>query len=414
MDFLVISQVFWPDTASTAQHLFDLSEELIQEGHKVTVYCSRYAYENNKIRFPAKENYRNIQIHRINNTSFGKKQTVGRLIDFASFNFLLFFKLLRLRKKEFDTIIGMTSPPLVSFFGLFWARRKKIKFIYWVMDLQPELAIASGMMKKGSLPARIVESIGNYIIRNADTIIVLDKYMRDYLVKRGGAPENIHIVPVWPVMDVPYNGTRGENPFRRENVFGDRLVVMYSGNHSQIHPLDTLLHAILKLRDDPDFVFVFIGDGVRKKSVTHFVHQHKLSNVIQLPYQPRNNIHNSLGSSDLQVVIMGEKQVGFTHPNKIYGAMFIGKPILYIGPDPSHVTEILHEIEGNILVSHYHVEELVKKLLVFKSIGQNQWGHIGYQNRIQVENHFSPKKLKSEMVNILTSKLIFRSAIYES
>ena len=282
------------------------------------------------------------------------------------------------------------------------------------MDLQPELAIASGMMKEGSFFARIGVSIGNYIIRNADTIIVLDKYMRDYLVKRGSEKEKIHIVPVWPVMDKPYYGTRGENPFRIENEFGERLVVMYSGNHSHIHPLDTLLHAILKLKDDPDFVFVFIGEGVRKKGVTHFVNLHKLSNVIQLPFQPRNNIHNSLGSSDLQVVIMGEKQVGFTHPNKIYGAMFIGKPILYIGPDPSHVTEILHEIEGNILVSHYQVEGLVKKLLVFKSIGQNQWGHIGNQNRIIVENHFNPKKLKSEMVAIMTSKLLFRSAVYES
>src|SRR5664279_4739188 len=171
MDFLIISQVFWPDTASTAQHVFDLSEQLIQEGHTVTVYCSRHAYESNKIRFPAKENYRGIQINRINNSRFGKKSTTGRLIDFASFNFLLLLKLMGLKKKEFDAMIGMTSPPLISFFGLYWAKRKKIKFIYWVMDLQPELAIASGLMRKGSYLARITESIGNYIIRHADTVI---------------------------------------------------------------------------------------------------------------------------------------------------------------------------------------------------------------------------------------------------
>jgi glycosyltransferase involved in cell wall biosynthesis len=228
--------------------------------------------------------------------------------------------------------------------------------------------------------------------------------MYEYLKKRGRVKGNLHIVPVWPVVEKPYCGIRNENPFRIENEFGDRLVVMYSGNHSHIHPLDTLLQAILKLRDDPDFVFVFVGEGVRKKDVANFVKKYNLSNVVQLPYQPRHNIHNSLGSSDLQVVIMGEKQVGYTHPNKIYGAMFIGKPVLYIGPAPSHVTEILQEIEGNILLHHDQIEELVEKLLMFKSFGPDRLVDIGNQNRIIAENYFNPRKLKSAMVDILTSR----------
>src|SRR6185369_1996808 len=289
--------------------------------------------------------------------------TLGRLIDFASFNFLLFFKLIGLRRKSFDAMIGMTSPPLVSFLGVFVARKKKMKFIYWVMDLQPELAIASGMIRANSFLARILNRIGNYIIRNADTIIALDKYMRDYLLKRGADKDHIHIVPVWPVFEKTYEGIREQNPFRLQNKFGDRLVIMYSGNHSYIHPLDTLLNAILELKDDEDFLFVFIGEGVRKKDVIKFSDLHKLKNVLQLPYQPRNNIHQSLGSSDLQVVIMGDNLVGYTHPNKIYGAMFLGKPVLYIGPNPSHVTEILNSLDGNIVVSHNQVDELVQKLL---------------------------------------------------
>ena len=403
MDFLVISQVFWPDTASTAQHLYDLAEELTREGHRVTVYCSRYAYENNQIKFPVREDHRNIQIHRIRNTGFGKKHTLGRLIDFASFNFLLFFKLIGLRRKSFDAMIGMTSPPLVSFLGVFVARRKKMKFIYWVMDLQPELAIASGMIRANSFLARILNRIGNYIIRNANTIIALDKYMRDYLLKRGADKDHVHIVPVWPVFKKTYEGIREQNPFRLQNKFGDRLVIMYSGNHSYIHPLDTLLNAILKLKDDNDFLFVFIGEGVRKKDVIKFTELHKLKNVLQLPYQPRNNIHQSLGSSDLQVVIMGDNLVGYTHPNKIYGAMFLGKPVLYIGPHPSHVTEILNALEGNIVVSHNQVDELVQKLLSFKRGKGEIIQKTGEQNQLLAYHDFDPKNLKARMIDILTA-----------
>ena len=298
-------------------------------------------------------------------------------------------------------MIGMTSPPLISYFGLYWARRKQIKFFYWVMDLQPELAIASGMIRKGSLVARVTENIGNYIIRNSDSVIVLDKYMQEYLLKRGRQKGNLYKLPVWPVIEKPYSGTRNENPFRVEHQFGERIVVMYSGNHSRIHPLDTLLQAILKLKDDHDFVFVFIGEGVRKKDVKDFAAKHSLKNIVQLPYQPRHNIHNSLGSSDLQVVIMGENQVGYTHPNKIYGAMFIGKPILYIGPSPSHISEILQDIEGNIMVHHDQVEVLVEKLSLLKSFGLNRLEYIGNQNRVIAENQFDPRKLKSAMAHIL-------------
>jgi colanic acid biosynthesis glycosyl transferase WcaI len=403
MKLLVISQVFWPDTASTAQHLFDLAEELTEEGHDVTVYCSRYAYENNNIKFPLSENHLGIQIRRIHNTGFGKKYLVGRLIDFASFNFLLFFRLLILKKKSYDSVIGMTSPPLVSLLGVYLARRKKMKFIYWVMDLQPELAIASGLVKKNSFLARLLERIGNYIIRNADAIIVLDKYMRDYILKRGGNKEHIYIVPIWPAMEEKYEGSRMENPFRIENQFEERLVVMYSGNHSYVHPLDTLLNAILRLQSDPHFLFVFVGGGVRKKDVTAFVEEHELKNIIQLPYQPRENIHLSLGSSDVQVVIMGEEQVGFTHPNKIYGAMYLGKPVLYIGPDNSHITDILRESEGNIMVKHGQSSELVMKLLSFRLNDEDLNTHIGIQNRRKMETEFHPKKLKARMVQIITS-----------
>jgi colanic acid biosynthesis glycosyl transferase WcaI len=403
MKFLVISQVFWPDTASTAQHLFDLAEELTEEGHAVTVYCSRYAYENNKIKFPLSENHKQIQIRRINNTGFGKKYTIGRLIDFASFNILLFFRLLLLKRKSYDTVIGMTSPPLVSLLGVYLAKRKKMKFIYWVMDLQPELAIASGLVKKDSLLAKLLERVGNYIIKNADAIIVLDKYMRDYVLKRGGIKEHIYIIPIWPVMDEQYEGDRLQNPFRIENQFKERLVIMYSGNHSYVHPLDTLLDAIRRLQSDPYFLFVFVGGGVRKKDVTAFAEEHELKNIIQLPYQPRNKIHISLGSSDIQVVIMGETQVGFTHPNKIYGAMYLGKPILYIGPDKSHITDILEESEGNILVKHGQSNELVMKLLSFKLNEEDVKAQIGKRNRRKMEAEFHPKKLKHDIVQIIIS-----------
>jgi hypothetical protein len=59
-----------------------------------------------------------------------------------------------------------------------------------------------------------------------------------------------------------------------------------------------------------------------------------------LPYQPLRELSSSLSAADLHVVVMGEKFVGIVHPCKVYNIMSVGAPVLYIGPEPSHITDI--------------------------------------------------------------------------
>ena len=55
MKIVCISQVYWPDTASVAQHLVDLLQALSDHGHDVTVITSRHNYEHPEIIYPAVE-----------------------------------------------------------------------------------------------------------------------------------------------------------------------------------------------------------------------------------------------------------------------------------------------------------------------------------------------------------------------
>jgi len=401
MKILVISQVFYPDNVSVAQHLSDLCFSLVKRGHEVEVITSQYPYEIKDTKYPSLESVNKVTIKRIWSTGFGKKNIVSRLFDFFSFNLSILNSLISIKKRSYDIIIGLTAPPLLSYFGAHIAKIKSIKFCYWIMDMQPELAIQSGFIKEHSLLARILVRLGNSILNNSDKIIVLDRFMKDNLVKKHGIDDNIiAIVPVWPVIDNNYRGSRLENPFRIEYGFGDKIVIMYSGNHSFVHPLETLLNLAYELKEDTRFLFVFIGGGVRKKDVTEFKKKYNLNNIIQLQYQPREKIHFSLGSSDIQVVILGEGLVGFTHPNKIYGALFIGKPIIYIGPNQSHVTEILSRLNGNIIVSHGESEELKIKLLNlcddFEKIED-----IGKNNQDMAFKRFDPELLINEMCTLI-------------
>lgn len=401
MKIVLITQVFYPDTVSVSQHLWDLAEHLQKKGHQVSVFTSKFSYEEKNIVYSDFEIVNGVKIYRISQSKFGKGSPFFRIIDFFTFSFNIGLKLLFVKKNKYDIIVGTTVPPLLSFLGVLISKFNKIPFYYWVMDLQPELSIASQLIKKDSLAAKFFTFIGNYSIRKSKKIISLDKFMTEYLVGRGAEKANVFTIPVWPVIDKIYEGKREENPFRKENNFGNKIVVMYSGNHAYVHPLDTLLNVAKLLENDNRFLFVFVGGGVRKKDVSDFKFKNKLENIAQLPFQPRENIHNSLGASDVQVVIMGENQVGFTHPNKIYGAMFVGKPILYIGPIESHVTEIISDLKGNILAEHSDENAVINGLLAFANLNDTQKEEIGLNNLKFVNDNFSPTILKNKMLEAI-------------
>ena len=403
LKILAISQVYYPDTASVSQHLTDLLENLSNKGHDVTVFSSKRDYENSKINYPKYELINNVKTHRITNTSFGKKNKISRLIDFLTFNVLIFFKLLFIKKNKYNIIIGMTSPPLLSYIGLKLAIFKKIKFVYWTMDLQPELSIVANYIKDGSKAAQLLQKRGDYIFKFSDKIITLDSFMEKHIINRIGKVKKIDIIPVWPVLNQLYEGERLNNPFRTQNNFKDKIVIMYSGNHSVMHPLTTLLDAAVILRDDPRYLFVHIGGGVKLKEVIEYKEKYKLKNILTLPYQPRENIHISLGSADIQVVSLGEGCIGYTHPNKIYGSMFIGKPILYIGPKDSHISEILDNCPGNISVNHGEENLLVKLLDSFAKKSDQDKYLIGHNNKVFANNFFSPKVLIDKMIKSIES-----------
>jgi len=397
MKILAISQVYWPDTASVSQHLTDILENLASRGHNVSVISSQRDYENPSIKYADKEIHNSIRIFRISSTGFGKKNKLSRIIDFISFNIALVIKLIYYPSKNLDAIIGLTAPPMVSYIGAKYAKLKAVKFIYWTMDLQPELSIVAGYMKKGGKVANALEIMGDYIFNNSDLIITLDTYMKSHISNRVHIKSNIEIVPVWPVMKEVYDGRREENPFRIDHRFKDKIVVMYSGNHSVMHPITTLLVTAASLIKDKRFLFVHIGGGVRLIEVKDFKASHNLDNIIILPYQPRELIHLSLGAADIQVVCLGDGSVGYTHPNKIYGAMFIGKPILYIGPKESHVTDCINQIEGNISVKHGKAAALTEKLIEFANKSEIERCIIGRNNRNYAENTFSPDVLINKM-----------------
>ncbi len=363
MKILLLNQTFYPDVASTAQHLAELALGLTGRGHEVTVVTSRRAYDNPDKYFSKHETWRGIRIIRIGSTGFGKGAKWKRAADFASFLLLCSLRIISLPRH--DVVLALTSPPLISFLGAWVAKLRGSRFFYWVMDFNPDEAIAAGWLSAGSPAARLLDAMSRFSLRRAQKIIALDRFMRDRIVAKGIPAGKISVLPPWSHDDEVRFDDAGRKRFRQAHGLDGKFVVMYSGNHSPCHPLDTLLQAAGHFAGDESVVFCFVGGGSEFKKVKAWAGQGNGVNVVCLPYQPLDQLAGSLSAADLQVVVMGNAFVGLVHPCKIYNILSIGAPTLYLGPQPSHVSEIVETTPGAppfFQARHGEVDRLVKEI----------------------------------------------------
>ncbi len=363
MRILLVNQCFYPDVVSTAQHLTDLALELKRRGHEVTVIASSSGYDDPGKRFARREIWNGIMVHRTAGTRFGKGAPWRRVLDFGSFIILCALRLIVTRRV--DLVIAMTSPPLIYFFVAVIARIKRWGFVLWIMDLNPDEAVAAGWLREGSAVAKALAAMLVHSLKCAEKIIVLDRFMRQRILDKGIAAEKLCVIPPWSHEEVQRDPS-GRERFRAIHRISDKYVVMYSGNHSPCHPLNTLLEAARRVSDDERIAFCFAGGGSELKKVESFVTHHGLRNVLILPYQPRAELSASLSAADLHVVVMGDAFAGIIHPCKIYNVLSVCAPVLYIGPRESHITDIFSEVPGGYstyTADHDDVEAVVRCLL---------------------------------------------------
>ena len=363
-NFLVITQVFSPDPAAVGQYFDEAAQAIAGTGAKITVLTANRGYDNPDEQFAAKEDRDGIRIRRLPFSSFGKASIPLRI--FAQLSFLIQCILRGLFTPKLTDLLVSTSPPMAAItaviIGFF---RPKLKVHYWVMDINPDQAVILGAFPSKHPLVLALDWLNRRMLKRADNVIALDRFMAERMEAKLTRPETelrrpITIIPPWPMDDYLETVPHSENQFRKAQGWENKFVVMYSGNHSLVHPLDTILDAAETLKDDPRFVFAFIGGGKGKEIVDARVAQLNVercslneesaatnnqqpttNNLISLPYQPLDQIRFSLSAADLHIVSLGNDMSGIVHPCKIYGALSIGRPVLTLGPKESYLSDII-------------------------------------------------------------------------
>lgn len=354
---LVISQVYVPDAASVGQHMHDAAKALASRGYRVRVLTSARGYEDPTQKYAKREMMDGVSIVRLPLSSFGKSSIAVRLIGGVIFTLQCIFRGLFLRNLKH--VLVSTSPPMCSLAAVAIRLLRKVHITYWVMDLNPDQMIELGKLKEDALSARIFNTFNRWILRTADEVVALDRFMVERLLKKLDVKEKITVLPPWPHAEHLAPVEHRENPFRKEHGLDGKFVLMYSGNHGYSTPVNTVLDAAVKMQDRENLQFMFIGGGVGKRDVEQTISQYHPKNLVSLPYQPFDRVRYSLSAADVHLVSVGNDVVGVVHPCKVYGAMALGRPILLLGPKCCHVSDIIEEEHVGWHIQHGDVEGAV-------------------------------------------------------
>ncbi len=403
MHILLIHQAFTAldEPGGTRHH--ELARQLAARGHHVTVITSPVSYLTGKSHGKQRITEEKIKpqgavqgevtILRTYVFPALHRSFIHRMVNFFSFMFSSFIA--GLRVKDIDLVWG-TSPPIFQGVTAWMiARLKHAPLLFEVRDLWPAFAVGVGVLRNPQL-IKASEWLEKFLYRHADRVVVNSPGFIAHVKRRGA--RRIDCVPNGAdtsMFDPQLDGYA----FRREHNLEGKFLVVYAGAHGMSNDLEVVLHAADALREQPNLMFVFVGDGKEKPALVQKAEDMGLRNVCFVPSIPKSEMPQVLAAANACIAILKPIPLYATvYPNKVFDYMAAGRPvILAIG---GVIREVVETAGAGIIVQPGDSQSLAKSIQYLladprraKLMGQN--------GRAYVKVHFDRKSLAEQMAAII-------------
>jgi colanic acid biosynthesis glycosyl transferase WcaI len=382
-----VNRYFDPDQSATSQMLTDLSRGMAVRGINVHVICSRQLYVDPRVRLPPSEIREGVTIHRATTTRFGRARLLGRAFDYASFYVSAGLMLLR-HLNSGDVLVAKTDPPLISILAAAIAHVKSAALVNWQQDVFPEIASHLGA---NPLPRWLDSLLRRYrdaSLRAAKMNVLIGNRMLEYFRERGIPVSQLCVIENWAdaaaITPIPTE----TSALRARLGLNGRFIVCYSGNLGRAHEFDTLLAAAEQLRSDPSIVFLVIGDGAKMGLLRQGVAERALDSFRFLPYQPREELSDSLAAADVHLVSLLPALEGLIMPSKLYGILAAGRPLVFIGDRDGDIARVIGRADCGIAVNVNASDDLVAAIRRLQREPDTRMG-MGSRARQTLESHYS-------------------------
>ncbi len=372
---MFINRVYPPLRGATGRLLRDLARSFARQGWHVTVVTSGEE---------ADESYeKGIHVIRVK----GSPKPCGEK-GYLWVWLKLFFAALKQEKRH--VVVTLTDPPLLAVAGMMIARLKGCYHINWCQDLYPEILPVLGL-KYSDFWVNTFTSLQRRAMNGSDKVIVNGRCMARYLTHEGGLDaRKVAVVPNWPDMEL-IDPEAVENlkedalefpedaqpprPFDKQLKTRPRFRILYAGNIGLSHPLDSIIEAAQALEEEgSDIEFVFVGDGKGFDRLAQIRSDKGLDNIRFIPFQPIIQLREVMESGDVHLISMKEEAAGFMVPSKLYSALAVARPCIFIGPEHCECAKVIRDYGTGVVVPQGDVKTLLKAVKTFRDSGEAWFG----------------------------------------
>ncbi len=345
MKILILSLIFSPDNVSTAQIWSDIAEDLKAAGHEVCVITTTPHFHRDPSmesrqplrrwfgRLVQRSEYAGIPVYHVLMPNKGCPTPI-RMLSWIGFHIVstLLGWFLRFRP---DVVIAPSPPLTIGLNAWAIAAVRRVKFIYNVQEIYPDIAVNLGIMKNKTL-IRFFSWLERFIYRKAAFVTSITKGMCAKIAGRTDR-EKVKLVPNFvdfsDVVELPR-----KNAFAEEHGLGNGFVLTYAGNMGVPQRLDVMVELARRI---PGLTAVFVGGGGDAPRLRELARG--LANVVFVDYQPISRMPEIYAASDLFYVGQDSKACADGIPSKIYRILGYCKPLLVMTKDDSDLAAFVRE-----------------------------------------------------------------------
>lgn len=330
MRILVVTQHFWPENF----RINDIVEGFLQDGIAVDVLCGLPNYPKGEwfpgysAAGPFEEEWHGARLYRCKEVPRRGNTSVNIFLNYVSWPWYAAHALHRLPGGYDAVFCFNTSPVLMCWPAIRYAKKHHISFTNYVLDIWPENLYSVLNVKNKALRA-IAQGVSDALYKKADRLIAMSEPLQQRLCQRTGMPpQKIAVIPQY--CEDFYAVPQPDAALQAQ--FGGRFNLVFTGTFTPAQSLETVITAVQDARSrGADMLhLLLVGDGMSRAALEAKVKElHAEDAVTFYGSVPATDIPKFTALADALIVCLSDSpDLGLTVPAKVASYMAAGKPVL--------------------------------------------------------------------------------------
>ena len=327
---LVVTQHFWPENF----RINDIVEGFLQDGIAVDVLCGLPNYPKGEwfpgysATGPFEEEWHGARLYRCKEVPRRGNTSVNIFLNYVSWPWYAAHALHRLPGGYDAVFCFNTSPVLMCWPAIRYAKKHHIPFTNYVLDIWPENLYSVLNVKNKALRA-IAQGVSDALYKKADRLIAMSEPLQQRLCQRTGMPpQKVAVIPQY--CEDFYAVPQPDAALQAQ--FDGRFNLVFTGTFTPAQSLETVITAVQDARSrGADMLhLLLVGDGMSRAALEAKVKDlHAEDAVTFYGSVPATDIPKFTALADALIVCLSDSpDLGLTVPAKVASYMAAGKPVL--------------------------------------------------------------------------------------